>query len=138
MDRSGHARNPSIAEARPDETQGRGKNRARFDEARAARTLDKLESLAHLAWPPPLLRAQAGLFKLRGVSALPERKSFSADGRSEVSLICLVQRPDLARDDCADCRRARPFCAAVEIALRVFSGPHRKDLPDRQVHCARS
>jgi len=33
--------------------------------------LDRLESLAHLAWPPPLLRAQARLLKLRGLPALP-------------------------------------------------------------------
>ena len=55
-----------------------GKNRARFDEARAARALDGLESLAHLARPPSLLCAQAGLLELRSVSALPERQSFSA------------------------------------------------------------
>src|SRR5439155_13201304 len=69
--RGRHARDPPLAAAWPDEAQTRRKNRARSDEARAARALDGLESLAHLARPPPLLRAQARLLKLRGLPALP-------------------------------------------------------------------
>src|SRR5207253_7694180 len=52
------------------------KNRAGFNEACAARTLDRLESLAHLARTPALLCAKAGLQSVRNFSALPERHNF--------------------------------------------------------------
>ena len=53
-----------------------GKNRAGVDEAGAAKAVDAVQSLAHLARPPPLRRAQAGLRELRN------QKTLSAD-RSE-------------------------------------------------------
>jgi hypothetical protein len=54
--------------------------------------LDRLESLAHLARPPSLLRAQAGLFKLRDFSPLPERQGFPANrpGTEARGLLTLI------------------------------------------------
>jgi len=57
--RRGHARDAPVAAARPNETNRSGKNRARVDEIGPAPALEELESLAHLAWASPLLRAQA-------------------------------------------------------------------------------
>ena len=51
----------------------------RFDETSAARALDRLESLAHLARPTPLLCAQAGLQPMRGFPIMSERQSFPAN-----------------------------------------------------------
>src|SRR5437588_4593371 len=76
--RRGYARHSSVSVAWPDKTQRPGKNRARLNKARTARALDRLEPLAHLAWPSPLLRAQAGLLKLRGISDVPQLESFPA------------------------------------------------------------
>src|SRR5438270_13960629 len=53
-----------------------GKDRAGSDENRAAPVLDALESLAHLARPPPLFRAETGLCQLRSAGALPQRENF--------------------------------------------------------------
>src|SRR4029453_14999475 len=78
-DRRGHARDPSIAAAWPDQTEGPSEDRARLDETRAARALDGLEPLAYLAWPPPLLRAQAGLQPVRGFPVVSERQNFPAN-----------------------------------------------------------
>ena len=78
-DRGGHACDPVVAAAWSDKTQGRGKDRARFDEARAARALDRLESLAHLARPPPLLCAKAGLQSVRSFQVMSQRQSFPAN-----------------------------------------------------------
>ena len=48
-----------------DEAEDAGENRAGIDGAGAAKAMDAVQSLAHLAWPPPLRRAQAGLRELR-------------------------------------------------------------------------
>ena len=77
-DRGGHACDPVVAAAWFNETQGRGKDRARFDEARAARALDRLESLAHLARPPPLFYAQTGLQPVRSFQVMSKRQNFPA------------------------------------------------------------
>src|SRR6266481_5423350 len=102
--RCGYARDPAIAAARPHQTEGPGEDRARLDEARPVRALDRLESLAHLAWPPTLLRAQTRLLKLRGFSALSEWQNFSANGPGkEAGQDCLTRplsgfgRVDVAR-----------------------------------------
>src|SRR6266478_5538811 len=77
-DRRGHTRDPAFATPRPDETEGSSEDRAGSNEAHSARVLDRLESLAHLAWAPSLLRAQAGVQPVRSFQALSERKSFLA------------------------------------------------------------
>ena len=73
--RRGHARRAVVAPARIDEAEDAGKNRAGFDGARAAKAMDAVQSLAHLAWPPPLLRAQAGLRELRDAETLSANRS---------------------------------------------------------------
>src|SRR5207247_9678607 len=66
----------------PNETKRRGQNRARFDEAGAARALDRLESLAHLARTSTLFCAQTRLQSVRSFPVMPERQNFSANRRS--------------------------------------------------------
>src|SRR4029453_14154398 len=83
-DRRGHARDSSIAAAWPHQTEGPGEDRARLDEARAARALDGLESLAYLAWPPPLLRTQTRLRSVGSFSIMPERQNFSANRTGQI------------------------------------------------------
>src|SRR6266568_6840890 len=77
-DRRGHTCDPAFATPRPDETERPSEDRAGFNEAHSARVLDRLESLAHLARAPSLLRAQAGLQPMRSFQALSERQSFVA------------------------------------------------------------
>src|SRR5436190_2071004 len=59
--RRGYTRGASFKTIASHAAFGAGKDRARFNEACAARTLDRLESLVHLARTSPLLCAKAGL-----------------------------------------------------------------------------
>ena len=68
----GYTRGPAGAAARHNEGEGPREDRAGVDEAGAAGAVDDAQSLADLAWPPPLLRAQARLPGLRGQGPLPE------------------------------------------------------------------
>src|SRR5947209_17959894 len=69
-DRRGHTRDPAFATPRPDETEGSSEDRAGSNEAHSARVLYRLESLAHLAWAPSLLRVQAGVLPVLSVKVL--------------------------------------------------------------------
>jgi len=77
-DRRGHTRDPAFATPRPDETEGSSEDRAGSNEAHSARVLDRLESLAHLAWAPSLLRAQAGVQPVRSFQVLSQRENLPA------------------------------------------------------------
>src|SRR5712691_8897849 len=77
-DRRGYTRDSAFATPRPDETERSSEDRAGFNQAHSARPLDRLESLAHLARAPSLLRAQAGVQPVRSFQALSQRKSFLA------------------------------------------------------------
>ena len=104
--RGGHARRAPFRAARPDHGDNAGENRTRLAAARAAPGLDAVQPLAHLAWPPPLRRAQAGLCPLRNQAAL-------SGGRACENLI---------RRAGAGTEHARPGSGHVPLSLRRVEG----------------
>jgi len=102
---------------------------------------NRLEPLAYLAWPPPLLCAQAGLQPVRGFPTLPKRQSFfcaPAKRRSAINWSLSFQRDSAGSTFAGVCSvRVLLFFVVVEIALRVSSAPRQRDLQDRQADFVR-
>jgi endonuclease-3 len=72
------------------------------DPEKIERALDRLESLAHLARPPPLLCAKTGLQPVRGFQVMSQRQSFPANrpgtgaGRRLTACLCIRFAPSAA------------------------------------------
>ncbi len=120
-----------------------GKDRARLDEAGAARALDRLESLAHLARPSPLLCAQAGLLELRGFQVMSQRQSFPANrpGKNDRREDCLTSALSAFNRLVVTGRACFVILGLRAHASKLFlessSALRRKDPRDRRVHCVR-
>ena len=98
----------------------------RPDEARPARALDDLESLAHLARAPPLFCAETRLSELRGAAALPVRPALYPARRSarfRLSWFSSSMRSTQLRSF------RRSVCAAVRTPSATFPGPRRSSFP---------
>src|SRR4029079_1487719 len=97
----------------------------------AAGALDRLESLAHLAWAPPLLCAQAGLQPVRSVQALSQREDLPTHWqRAEASRKCLNLRVATAKI----ATHLRTFAIAVLILLtaNAFAATNAPELQQLQ------
>ena len=86
-----HARAPALAAARADEAGGPGEDRARPDQARAARGLGPLPAPADLARPARVPRAQPALRGLRADRPLPVEPRLARRERDEQPAVLVVR-----------------------------------------------